>query len=389
MFSLTWIRKRAANELTQALRDNTEKLTGVAAGINQHNQSQEIIAAFQRSAEQVDNFGKNLERAASCPLPVQTFPLTDDFLWEKEKEAAASIAKEAFSEIQVKSIECLSGAHKEVDKALEAFFAHLDEYGKDVNRSKNKLLQDSLDKLMTCSPKRVVAGFQKYSLEIGWAYVSTYNRLIDSLARRFPRCRAGIYAARLNYSDVIQISEEVLATLRVTFTLLEDIQRRYELLENLQSELKADMASAEISKIFEAVKGSLSDIFELGNDDENFFSKLFKRAGTAVGVGPLIAIMSALAVPSAQFQGQLAREQRLKIFIATSALVRMGWADWLRMNREVVVPNLEILFVLKKDFVANRVISLCDLVTVNGYDLADLAKSLKKSFAVKLSSLSV
>ncbi len=116
----------------------------MAGGIDRHTQSQDIIIAFQRSADQVTNLGKNLERAASCPLPVQTFPLTDDFRWEKEKEAAASIAKEAFSDIQVKSIERLSGAHKEVDKALEEFFAHLDGYGKDVDRSKNKLLQDSL-----------------------------------------------------------------------------------------------------------------------------------------------------------------------------------------------------------------------------------------------------
>ena len=324
----------------------------MAGGIDRHTQSQDIIIAFQRSADQVTNLGKNLERAASCPLPVQTFPLTDDFRWEKEKEAAASIAKEAFSDIQVKSIERLSGAHKEVDKALEEFFAHLDGYGKDVDRSKNKLLQDSLDKLMACSPKRVVANFQKYSLEIGWSYVSAYNQLIDSLAKRFPRCRAGIYAARLNYSDVIQIPEGVLATLRVTFTVLQDIQRRYELLESLQSELKADLASAEISKIFEAFKGSLSDIFELGNEDENFFTKFLKRAGTTITVGPLVAASAMLAVPNAQFQGQLAREQRLKVFIATSALVRLGWAEWLRMNREVVAPNLEILFVLKKDFVA-------------------------------------
>jgi hypothetical protein len=274
-----------------------------------------------------------------------------------------------------------------VDKALEEFFAHLDEYGKDVNRSKNRLLQDSLDKLMICSPKRVVANFQKYSLEIGWAYICAYNQLIDSLARRFPRCRAGIYAARLNYSDVIQISEEVLATLRVTFTVLEDIQRRYELLESLQSGLKADLESADIGKIFEAVKGSFSDLIEIGKEDDGFFSKLFKRTGTVLAVAPLVAASAALAVPSAQFQGQLAREQRLKVFIATSALVRMGWAEWLKMNKEVVGPNLEILFLLKKDFGANRVISLCDLVTVNGYELADLAKSLKNSFPARRSSL--
>ena len=124
-------------------------------------------------------------------------------------------------------------------------------------------------------------------------------------------CRAGIFAARLNYSDVIQISEEVLATLRVTFTVLEDIQRRYELLESLQSGLKADLESAEIGKIFEAVKGSLSELLEIGNDDDNFFTKFLKRTGTSITVGPLVAASALLAVPSAQFQGQLAREQRL------------------------------------------------------------------------------
>jgi hypothetical protein len=113
MFSVTWIAKGAAKDLAQALKDNTDKLAALATGIDRHTQSQEIVAAFQRSASQLSNLGKNLERAASCPLPVQTFPLTDDFLWEKEKEEAASIVKDAFSEIQVKSIESLSSAHKE------------------------------------------------------------------------------------------------------------------------------------------------------------------------------------------------------------------------------------------------------------------------------------
>ncbi len=53
------------------------------------------------------------------------------------------------------------------------------------------------------------------------------------------------------------------------------------------------------------------------------------------------------------------------------------------MNREVVTPNLKILFALKNDFISNRILSLCDLVTVNGYGLADLSKALKNSFAVK------
>jgi hypothetical protein len=80
-----------------------------------------------------------------------------------------------------------------------------------------------------------------------------------------------------------------------------------------------------------------------------------------------------MTVPSAQFQGQLAREQRLKVFIATSALLRGGWSEWAKMSEDIIRPNLNVMFELKNNFVANRITCLLDLVTVNGYSLKGLS----------------
>ena len=97
-----------------------------------------------------------------------------------------------------------------MDKAFDKFFTLLDGYGDKVNQGKTDVMKRALEQLLACSPKKVVGNFQEFSLEIRLAYVWHYNKLIDTLAEKFPRCRAGIFASRLNYSDVLHISEEVL-----------------------------------------------------------------------------------------------------------------------------------------------------------------------------------
>jgi hypothetical protein len=87
-------------------------------------------------------------------------------------------------------------------------------------------------------------------------------------------------------------------------------------------------------------------------------------------------------VTGALFQGQLARENRIRIFVATASMLRTSWKEWSRMNAEIVEPNLRIMFALKNDFVSNRILCLCDLVAVNGYELNDLGIALNGKFKI-------
>lgn len=171
---------------------------------------------------------------------------------------------------------------------------------------------------------------------------------------------------------MIQISEEIIATLRATSTVLDDVQRRYDLLEALQGELLSDLQLHEIKQIWEAVKGSFSDTFSgIVDKDDSWWQKVLK-APVGVGAGTIAWAMAVVSAPQAQFQGQLARVHRVKVFIATSILLRHGWAEWSRMNEEIVIPNLKVMFALKCDFVANRVITITDLISTNGYSLEGL-----------------
>lgn len=330
-----------------------------------------LTKALNGTREHSSSLSKNLEQLKSCPIPVQTFPLVDNFEWEDEKNAAAVLAVKSFDGIQDVAIKQFSAAHDTVDRAFCEFFELLDKYGDKVDRSKTQLLKDALDKLIACSPKKVVGNFQKLSLDIGWAYVASYNSLIDALAGKYPRCRAGIFGSRLNYADVLQISEEVLATLRATSTVLEDVQRRYDLLEGLQAEFKADADWTEMSKLWEAMKGCYTDTEKHLNPDGAWYKKVL-----SVPTGGLMFAMGAAALPNAQFQGQLSREQRTKVFIATAAMVKQGWSEWLKLNREVVAPNLQIMFALKGDFAQNKMLGLCDVLTTNGYSLDGLTSHL-------------
>ena len=85
------------------------------------------------------------------------------------------------------------------------------------------------------------------------------------------------------------------------------------------------------------------------------------------------------------FQGELARERRVKVFIATSVLLQQGWVEWSRMNQEIVIPNLTVMFNLKSDFVQNRLLSITDLITTNGYSLEGIDEKIES--AIKQSKL--
>ena len=366
-------RNAAINRLAKSLDEHSDRIGALIAQTKGSANGEKLAASLQCNSEVISGFSQRLERAASCPIPVQTFPTTDNLEWDSEKHRTAKVATAALIPMQQKALAELTAAHTQVETKLYKFFSALDKYGTKVDRSNNHTLHEALDGLFACSPKRVVANFQRLSLECGWAYVSLLNQIVDTFAKTFSRCRAGIFNARLNYADVLQISEEVLTTLRTTSTVLEDVQRRYDILDGLQNQLKSDLQSAEIVRIFEAIKGSFTDTLETGS--EGLLTNILSKPA-----GAMAAALSIAALPSAQFQGQLAREQRIRLFVATAALVRSGWGEWTKLKTEIVEPNLKIMFGLKNDFLANRILCLCDLVTMNGYSLKDFSKQIEKRF---------
>lgn len=255
------------------------------------------------------------------------------------------------------------------------FFALVQEHIDSRNDGGNSLGQ-AMEGLLYCSPKRVIAAFQKHSLEAGWLVVYNFNCLIDLLAKEYPRCRSGIYASRLNYSDVIQISEEIISTLRTTSTVLDDVQRRHDLLEALQGELLSDLQSPQIQQIWDAIGASFKNSLQLYAKDDSWWQTALKAT---VGNAFITAswAMAIVSAPQAQFQGELARVRRVQVFIATSILLQQGWVEWSRMNKEIVIPNLTVMFNLKSDFVRNRLMSITDLITTNGYPLLGLTERIE------------
>ena len=99
-----------------------------------------------------------------------------------------------------------------------------------------------------------------------------------------------------------------------------------------------------------------------------WYQKMWKGP-VSVAFGELAWATAVVSAPSAQFQGQLARAQRVRVFVATAILLRANWTEWSKMNQNIVVPNLVIMFTLKGDFARNRIISIADLITVNGHSL--------------------
>ncbi len=385
-----WLNKsRRANEaLAASIQENNVRLAEVAVALNARESPERIReaihAGFQNCAlekalgstcERVDVLNSSLRDSSSRPIPVQTFPLVDDFRFENQKKQVAAYAAHCFVQVGEEFSRKLADAHVPVGQAMERFFAILDKIKETNANEPKKDLAVALDTLMHCSPKRIVATFQQRALEAGWALVSQHNLVIDALASQFPRCRAGIYASRLNYADVIQVSEEILSTLRASSTLLDDAQRRHDLLEALGGELLRDLKTPEIQMIWNAAFDSVSSSINLASKEDGVFKKFFKTVTAGVTIAPLVAVSAALAVPTAQFQGHLAREHRFKAFLATSVMLNQVWTDWSRVNEAIVLPHLKIMFRLKSDYISNKMICVCDLLTTNGYSLEQLSSS--------------
>ncbi len=376
-----------SNSLTQNLgiqaKKNNEQLQAIVKSLSERETPERLQAAIRSALQgselhnaivstrgQLQAIEERLKNSGSRPIPVQTFPTIDDFAFEREKQHAAFEAGKWFVSIGQTFIEKLSKAQDPVDSRMEMFFSLVDRC--EELRSTPEVLDQALKELMECSPKRVVAAFQKGSLEAGWTFVRSFNVLIDELAKQYPRCRAGIFTSRLNYSDVVQVSEEILAALRATSTMLDDIQRRHDLLESLMGEIRSDLDSDEISKIWEAIGNCFKDTIDgISKKDAPWWKKIV-TVPVGAGVGAISWAMAVASLPQAQFQGQLSRAQRVRVFVATSVLLRHGWNEWSKMNKEVVIPNLRIMFALKCDYVYQRLISVADIVSANGYSVEQL-----------------
>ena len=95
---------------------------------------------------------------------------------------------------------------------------------------------------------------------------------------------------------------------------------------------------------------------------------------------PISAIGNTAAIPTLQIQGQMQRTERIMVFFATADMFRAGWVEWQTLCKEIIEPNLKVMFELKRDFFKNQMLCLCDVASYNGYSLDGLATSLRKKF---------
>lgn len=311
----------------------------------------------------------------TLPIPVQTFPVTDDFTFETEKQQAADLADSLFEPYEREFTKRLSTVSEDIESHMLDFLDSIHRAANSKGRKRTVFVEDSLNDILACSPKKILAEFQKQSLIAGWAYVSVYNLAIDKLAELYPRCRAGIYASRLKYSDVLQISSEITETLHSCSTLLEDIQRRYEILESLQNNIQSDMETTEAEIILTAIRESFEDNARFAKSVRGNEGTIKKWEGYALQ--PITALGDIMTVPSLQIQGQIQRTRRIVVFIETAKMFEDGWTEWKIASNEIIVPNLKVMFKLKRDFFKNQILCLCDIATCNGYSLNGLPNLLK------------
>ena len=134
------------------------------------------------------------------PVPVQTFPLTDDFRDEDEKNKVAGLAEFFFAEYESNFSAQLENVSADVRRNAQAFFPLIEKAAYASGQERLDSVAEALKLLLGCSPKKILAEFQKQALAAGWTYVWTYNQVIDKIAERFPRCRAGICACPLSWT---------------------------------------------------------------------------------------------------------------------------------------------------------------------------------------------
>lgn len=345
------------------------------------------------------------------PVPVQTFPVTDDFRDEDEKNNVAGLAEFFFAEYESNFSAQLENVSADVRRNAQAFFPLIKKAAYASGQERLDSVAEALKLLLGCSPKKILAEFQKQALAAGWTYVWAYNQVIDKIAAKFPRCRAGIFSSRLKYSDILQISQEILETVKTCSILLEDLQRRYDLLEALQNNIQADIKTPECDRIMTAIKESFADNTREGayQDKKNGFfanmasgfdhmaKKNYREAGASfkgiignlgdgvaqIGKQVVTGVGDIAGVPALQIQGQMQRTQRLLTFIETANMFEEGWDEWEQAQKEIIQPNLRIMFELKRDFFRNQMICLCDMISFNGYSLCGLANELKQAVREK------
>ena len=84
-----------------------------------------------------------------------------------------------------------------------------------------------------------------------------------------------------------------------------------------------------------------------------------------------------MSFPALQIQGQMQRTRRMYVFLETAKVLSSGWDDWRKASQEIILPNLSVMFLLKRDFFRNQMICLCDTITCNGYALKNVAQQLR------------
>lgn len=312
------------------------------------------------------------DHSQGLPLPVQLFPISDDSTWEDEKQKAADLSKQIFCDCEKTLLGGIESSLGDVLSHIRDFLASAKKASaKDIPRkARAKHLKAAIRSFLPCSPKKIAAALQQQALAAGWDYVCRYNAVIDGMAGIFPRCRAGIYASRLKYADVLQIADEVLTTLRVCETLMDDLQRRYDMIEALQGQLMADLNTTESDKQLEALEGSVEENF--GDDDLEWWEVPLVTLKTVVDV------MTTLWGSSGQrTSGHMQRVNRVNVLMANAKMFQAGCDEWTKAAKDTITPNLKIMFELKRDFFRNQVLCLCDLATHNGYSLEGLASRIQ------------
>lgn len=360
-----------------------QRLFGPASTVVLSPEAENAIAVTADNSARMTTIFESVGRAIQFPLPVQTFPTTDDVTWEKEKTATAGLAERIFFGYEQDFISRFGAASDNVLNQTQSFFSAIQLATDSSGESRAEYIRKGLDSLLPCSPKKITAEFQKQALAAGWAYVSAYNCVIDKLAETYPRCRAGVFMSRLKYSDVIQIADEILTTLRACSTLMEDLQRRYDILEALQNGMQADLKTPESEKIWSALRATFIDTAALGKKDTGFTGGVKRSLGIISELGT--GIGNALSGPQLQMQGQIQREQRVVLFFSTADMFQEGWREWQKASDLIIKPNLHVMFELKRDFFRNQVICLCDLITYNGYCLDGLPETIMAMCKGKLS----
>ena len=134
MNMLDWFTKgRRTNEaIAEAIRENNARLADIAKGLNDRESleriREEIQAGLQNKAlekalgstcERVDVLNLTLRDSSVRPIPVQTFPLQDDFRFEEQKQKLGYAAARRFVEVGDSFAGKLADAHKPVSQAME------------------------------------------------------------------------------------------------------------------------------------------------------------------------------------------------------------------------------------------------------------------------------